>query len=72
LDDRARAAAAEALLDRAWGKAPQHVDVDGVEPITVVIRHFNLNEDGEASAAAEAGSTAMPILLAGTQGRFSI
>jgi hypothetical protein len=38
---KASVAAAGALLDRAWGKAPQAITGDDGGPLTVVIRRFS-------------------------------
>jgi hypothetical protein len=43
--------AAEVILDRGWGKAPQHIGgVEGGEPIQVYLKNFILPEEdgGEA------------------------
>jgi hypothetical protein len=46
-----RLKAAEVILDRGWGKAPQHIGgVEGGEPIQVYLKNFILPEEdgGEA------------------------
>jgi hypothetical protein len=46
--EQAQVRAAEALLDRGWGKAPQHVGgSEGGEPINVIIKNFVLPDDAE-------------------------
>jgi hypothetical protein len=48
----ARVAAATALLDRGWGRAPQaHTGADGEGDIRVVIRHIVEGEHGAARDA---------------------
>jgi hypothetical protein len=43
--EQAQVRAAEALLDRGWGKAPQHVGGSETgEPINVIIKNFVLPE----------------------------
>jgi hypothetical protein len=47
--DRARAAAAEALLYRGRGQAPQHLEVDGIEPLQIVSTIYLVDgQTGEA------------------------
>jgi hypothetical protein len=44
-----RLKAAEVILDRGWGRAPQHMGgSEGGEPIQIYLQNFVLPEDGNA------------------------
>jgi hypothetical protein len=46
--EQAQVRAAEALLDRGWGKAPQHVGgTESGEPINVIIKKFVLPDEAD-------------------------
>jgi hypothetical protein len=45
--EQAQVRVAEALLDRGWGKASQHIGgSEGGEPIQIYLKNFVLPEDG--------------------------
>lgn len=49
---RARVAAAEALLDRAWGRVPLSVEIDGDTPVQAVQIVLSVREPAEAEQIA--------------------
>ena len=59
--EQAQVRAAEALLDRGWGRAPQHIGGNGGgEPIQVYLKNFILPEE-DGGEAVETGDPPVRI-----------
>ena len=58
--EQAQVRAAEALLDRGWGKAPQHVGgIEEGEPVQVYLKNYRF--DPETGAEVETDEPAVRI-----------
>lgn len=68
--DAARVRAAELLLDRGWGKAPQaHTGEDGEGAVAITIRHIVEGKRGVARDAKVIEAVPRPVLLNGEGGK---
>jgi hypothetical protein len=57
--EQAQVRAAEALLDRGWGKAAQHIGSEGNEPIRVYLKNYRF--DPETGAEVETDEAVVRI-----------
>jgi hypothetical protein len=64
INDNARVSAANALLDRGWGKAPTTITgEDGEGAVRVVIRHIIEGRDAPREAKVIDAHTRKPLVI---------